>query len=83
MRQLTMRGFGIFAPSVKPQTVAQMYLDYGRISGRTCGECANLVRRRHGRRIYLKCLLMRITRGAATDVRLEYAACGKFEEGRK
>jgi len=83
MRQLTMSGFGVFASSKKPANNAQMYLTYGRTPGRTCGECAYLCRRVNARGgTWYKCELMKITRGAATDIRRKYAACGKFREAK-
>jgi hypothetical protein len=45
----------------------------------TCGECAHAVQVGHNTRTYWKCDLVRITRGAGTDIRLKWPACEKFE----
>lgn len=45
----------------------------------TCGECIHAVLVGHNSRDYWKCDLVRITRGAGTDIRLKWPACVKFE----
>lgn len=45
----------------------------------TCGECRHAVQVGHNTRRYWKCDLVKITRGAGTDIRLKWPACEKFE----
>jgi len=47
--------------------------------GRRCGECRELIRQGLHDRNYFKCRRTVITRGAASDWRLKWPACGVFE----
>lgn len=55
-----------------------MHTLFGRRDEQTCGQCALLLRRKSGKRTYLKCTLNRQSAGAATDWRASWPACGKF-----
>lgn len=45
---------------------------------RRCGDCAHLRENRYAR-VYYKCALAKNTGGTATDVRLKWRACEKWE----
>jgi hypothetical protein len=48
--------------------------------GRQCKDCTHLCSHGRGKTFY-KCDLRNITHGAATDHRIAWPACGKFDEG--
>lgn len=50
-------------------------------AGETCGSCKHIVRTRNGGKVFPKCSLNRAcwTHGAATDIRVRWAACRKWE----
>jgi hypothetical protein len=48
--------------------------------GARCATCRHLVRHRYSR-TYWKCALRRNTGGAATDHRVRWSACEKYERG--
>ena len=62
-----------------PKRITQMRLMHGANDAHKCGDCAHLLQRRN----YRKCSLTRQTRGAATDWRARWPACGKFAEAAK
>jgi hypothetical protein len=48
-------------------------------TGETCGDCAHHVVWGHRSRNYHKCNQVHITNGPATDIRLSWPACTKFQ----
>lgn len=48
--------------------------------GRICGDCVHLFARGDTAGTYYKCDLRRFSNGPATDHRVRWAACAKFEE---
>ncbi len=63
-----------------PKRITDMHTLYGRQDSQTCGACAMCLRRSYHRKTYFKCVLNRQSRGAATDWRASWPACGKFLE---
>ena len=65
-----------------PKRITHMHYLFGTTEGKTCGQCANLFDNGHGGRSrrYYKCQWLPTTNGPATDWRLRWPACGKFEE---
>ncbi len=61
------------------KTIERMHLAYGQTPGRECGECVHLRRIQYAK-TYLKCAHYADTRGAATDWRARWDACGLFTE---
>lgn len=51
--------------------------------GVTCGGCAHLVRSGGGAGAFPKCRAFRISCSAATDWRLRWPGCGKYEKARE
>lgn len=47
----------------------------------TCGDCRHLFRQGGTAGTYYKCELRRVSSGPATDHRVGWQACGKFEAG--
>lgn len=47
---------------------------------RKCRFCAHLERQEYHNKVYFKCLLFGVTRGAGTDWRLKWDACGMIKE---
>lgn len=62
-----------------PARLVSMWALNGRREGETCGSCRHLLRRRCGKRVYLKCGLTAWTCGPGTDWRAGWTACGRFE----
>jgi len=58
--------------------MAAMYRMYGKTAGKKCKTCRHLLTKKMGG-TYHKCELARITAGPATDWRLRWDACGKYE----
>lgn len=56
-----------------------MHKVYGRTEGKRCRTCRHLVGHEWSR-IYWKCDLTRMSRGAKTDWGRSWPACGKYEE---
>ena len=52
---------------------------YGVTEGRQCKTCKHLTSHTRAR-TYYKCLLRGVTRGAGTDHRAGWPACGRYEE---
>lgn len=61
-----------------PVRILQMRKLHGKSEGNICGNCAHFIRKKMGA-IYFKCDLTKITGGPATDWRVNWPACGKFE----
>jgi hypothetical protein len=49
-------------------------------SGKQCGDCAHLIRNHHRSAVHFKCECYKLTHGAATDIKLKWPACKKFEQ---
>lgn len=47
--------------------------------GETCGSCSWLYRNRQASKTFLKCSLVAMTKGPATDVRSKWPACEAWE----
>lgn len=47
--------------------------------GKVCGTCAHHVRYRRSK-VYHKCVKWYVSGSAATDIRLSWRACGRYEE---
>lgn len=74
-------GFDVPVAQLRPQRHAHMLRLYGQCEGYLCRDCAHLVRKIGGYRGYFfKRELFGITSSAATDWRLSWQACGRFEE---
>ena len=52
---------------------------YGFSEGNICKNCSHLWRKRTNR-VYLKCDMVKMTNGPATDWKAKWQACGKFEQ---
>lgn len=49
--------------------------------GETCASCKNCyLHHTNGAKRWYKCKLLKPTHGAATDIRLKWAACSRFEK---
>ncbi len=70
-------GFG--PTSTEPNPCVRLY-GYGP-EGETCKTCGLLIVNPFAGRRYYKCDLRRMSRCAATDHRVSWRACGKWEEG--
>jgi hypothetical protein len=57
-----------------------MIRKFGKSEGNKCKDCVHLFRVQHNTKYYLKCGVRGITRGAGTDHRAKWNACGKFEK---
>lgn len=60
-----------------------MHLVYGTTPGKTCKTCANLLSSEgtmYASRTYYKCMLSKMSHGSATDWRIGWPACGRYEE---
>lgn len=69
------------AAQAAPRAIRPMYAAYGKHETETCGKCAHLIANQYHDKIYYKCELLKMTRGAGTDFRRKWQACGKFEKG--
>lgn len=47
--------------------------------GKTCRTCAHLLSGKYHNRTYHKCLIWVVSHSAATDIRLKWPACGRWE----
>jgi hypothetical protein len=61
-----------------PRRLLTMHVRHGAADGQCCKDCRWLVQHDYRRRYY-KCLLYGVSSSAATDWRLSYPACGKWE----
>jgi hypothetical protein len=48
--------------------------------GKTCGDCAHLLKNNHRGCLYWKCDLYKLSHGGASDFRKKWPACKKFEQ---
>lgn len=60
-----------------PERIRAMLMVYGYTEGLTCKGCVFLVKRGKAS-LYFKCALTKMTRGAATDWRAGWPACGRW-----
>lgn len=67
------------APDTDAPRLRAMRGAYGRMEGRTCGECAYLVIKRFHDGQYLKCAKYGDSQGPGTDWRRKWPACGLWE----
>ncbi len=63
-----------------PVRITAMYSLYGKTEGEKCGQCNHIICVVRSR-TYFKCSQSRMSHGAATDWRMRWTACGKFEKG--
>ncbi len=63
-----------------PERLKQMHRVYGVSAGHTCKHCRHCLAIHHHDKRYRKCELYRISRSTATDWRVSWPACGRFEE---
>ena len=63
-----------------PARLRSMHSLYGIREDQKCGNCANFVRLTGYAGTYFKCELTKWTHGAKTDWRVNWTACGKFQE---
>jgi hypothetical protein len=61
-----------------PKLILQMHAKYGATSDRRCKSCVHLTHYDYTRRYY-KCEIYGESNSAATDWRVNYPACGKWE----
>ncbi len=74
--------FAEYRALAKARRLEKMHVLYGAGPiGRRCGACVHLVGREFSR-TYYKCDRYAVTGGTATDWKLSWEACGKFEERR-
>lgn len=62
-----------------PKLILQMHARYGPTPGKRCKTCAHLSHHDYTHRYY-KCEIYGESSSAATDWRVNYSACGKWEE---
>jgi len=62
-----------------PVRLLRMYRRHGKTPGKKCKTCAHLKRYEYGH-TYYKCVLYGLSASSATDWRLKWDACGKWEE---
>lgn len=53
---------------------------YGAMEGKKCKDCKHLIRDYYHGTTYIKCELRKMTRGAASDHRVRWDACKRFEQ---
>lgn len=69
-------------PGTVPQVNARMRSAWGTIPEQRCKNCINFVRKQMSK-TYFKCGLAGDTNGAATDIKANDLACGKFAPAEK
>lgn len=62
-----------------PKRIEDMHTLYGVTPNKTCGTCNHLIRYKQGT-TWFKCGLARQSASTATDWRVKWQACGKWEE---
>lgn len=63
-----------------PDRIVGMYALHGTDAGaRQCKTCSNCIAEEYHNRRYYKCAMSRQSRGAATDWRLSWLACGVYK----
>lgn len=60
-----------------PERIRAMLMVYGYTDGHNCKDCMHLIKRGKANS-YFKCDLTKMSRGAATDWRAGWPACGKY-----
>ena len=66
--------------NVKARRLVEMHRLHGEHPG-ICGDCVQFERRPYNGAAVFKCALSRPTSGRATDWRVHWPACGKFQAG--
>jgi hypothetical protein len=66
-------------PIYRPDGTQTMQELYGLMPGRRCKECKHCKRYKYAN-VFYKCLLWKMTHSRKTDIRVNGAACGRFEE---
>lgn len=61
-----------------PRRHKDMIAMYGEMPGERCGDCVHFISISYAN-TYHKCDLTRMTHGAATDWRVNWPACGRWE----
>ena len=54
-----------------------MHRQYGKVEGKKCGDCVNLIERQYGNK-YFKCAVYGMSCSTATDWAKKWTACGMF-----
>ncbi|PKN85921.1 MAG: hypothetical protein CVU46_09560 [Chloroflexi bacterium HGW-Chloroflexi-8] len=62
-----------------PKRIQHMRIVHGRRDDKTCGDCRHFHVLGGYARNYYKCELFRLSHGTATDWRVRWPACGKWE----
>lgn len=52
--------------------------DFCEVEGATCGNCEHRIRRHYGGHHYIKCGLLPMTKGPATDIRAGWLGCVRW-----
>lgn len=63
-----------------PPQIATMHKAYGVTEGQRCLTCAHLFARRYHDKTYWKCDKSAVTRGAGSDWRKSWRACGLWQK---
>jgi hypothetical protein len=77
-QKLTLRRRRMLEQGIHPATKARL-LDPVDQAGASCGMCVHARQIDHHRRTYWKCDLVPHTNGAATDIRVSWPACTRYE----
>ncbi len=67
-----------FARRKQARKLERMHVLYGKREDARCGDCVQFIGREYAGK-YFKCRLFGDSAGPATDWRVRYVACGKFE----
>lgn len=67
------------APESDAPQIRAMRGAYGRVTGRTCGDCAHLVIKAFHDKTYFKCAKYSDSQGPGTDWRKKWPACGLWK----
>ena len=80
MEEQGRRGPFVLPPQASrlPMRIRGMHTTYGVTEGERCGTCAHLYMRQFNHRYY-KCSMAKQSNGPATDWRVSWQACGKWE----
>lgn len=67
-----------------PARIDTMHRVYGKIEGKTCKTCDNLISSKgYTAKTYYKCTLSKLSHSSASDWRVSWPACGKYEEAKE